>query len=147
MWILRVYTVFKTSKLSRITHENRVLSQTGVQSPVRPNHLWIRPWAIVGHFVSSPRESGKIDGRVFSRGKRETEKQKCLNRKYRGADSEGFVGFDRSPFDWKFHFPGKFWIHLINLEYRIYPKYSHPCSLYVPYTSLQQLHFTTYECV
>ena len=37
----------------------------------------------------------------------------------------------------------KFWINLINLEYRIYPKYSHPCSL--PYTFFN-VHFTACEC-
>ena len=41
------------------------------------------------------------------------------------------------PFDSKFYFPGKFWINLMNFEYHIYPKYSHPCCL--PYISLQQV--------
>ena len=31
-----------------------------------------------------------------------------------------------TPLDSKFHLQGKFWINLINLGYRIYPKYSHP---------------------
>ena len=43
----------------------------------------------------------------------------------------------------KFHFHRKFLIHLINLEYSIYSKYSHPCSL--PHTSLKS--FTTCECM
>ena len=65
--------------------------------------------------------------------------------------SEAVRGFDRSgvsveyPFISKFHFHGNFWKNLINLEYRIYPKYSHPCSF--PYTSLQQVHFTAFECM
>ena len=51
--------------------------------------------------------------------------------------------------DSKFHFllgvGVELWINLINLEYRIYPKYSHPGSL--PYTSLQEVHFTACECL
>ena len=47
-------------------------------------------------------------------------------------------GFSRRPH-------GKIWI-LINLGYRVYPKYSYPYSL--PYTSLQQVHLRyTCECV
>ena len=38
-------------------------------------------------------------------------------------DSEGF------PFDLKFHFLGKFFIQLINLQYYFYSKYSHPLTL------------------
>ena len=45
-------------------------------------------------------------------------------------------------FDSKIHFHGKFWK---NLEYGIHPKYLHPCTLL--YASLQQIHFTAYECV
>ena len=38
------------------------------------------------------------------------------------------LGVQLNPlFDSKFHFHGKFWINLINLEYHFYPKYSHPC--------------------
>ena len=39
------------------------------------------------------------------------------------------------PLNNKFHFHGKFWINLINLGYRIYPKYSHPL-LFTLYFSL-----------
>ena len=35
------------------------------------------------------------------------------------------------PFDSKFHFYGKLWINLINLENRICPKYSHPLLLHL----------------
>ena len=44
--------------------------------------------------------------------------------KVTGADSVGEGGKRGSVephFDSKFHFHGKFWINLINLEYRIYP--------------------------
>ena len=34
----------------------------------------------------------------------------------------------RPLFDSKFHIHLNFWINMLNLEYRIYPKYSHPCS-------------------
>ena len=44
----------------------------------------------------------------------------------------GVGGFDRTPIDSKFHIHAKFWMNLINLKYRIFPKYSHSCSL--PYT-------------
>ena len=50
---------------------------------------------------------------------------------FQGHIQRGFRGSVEHPFDSKFHFHRKFWI---NLEYHIYAKYSHPCSL--PYTSL-----------
>ena len=59
------------------------------------------------------------------------------------ADSKGVgVGVGggcslETSFDSKFNFRGNFFI---NLDYCIYPKYSRPCAL--PYTSLQQVHFT-----
>ena len=56
-----------------------------------------------------------------------------------GGGGEGWWGSVETSFDSKFHFHRKFWIKLINLEYRFYPKYSHPFSL--SYTSLQQVHF------
>ena len=34
---------------------------------------------------------------------------------------------------------------LLSVAMRIYPKYSHPCSL--PYTPLQRVHVTACECV
>ena len=36
-----------------------------------------------------------------------------------GADSEGFEGSVKPPFDSKFHFHGNLWINLINLEYHL----------------------------
>ena len=58
------------------------------------------------------------------------------------GDRDRFRGGSVNPhFDSEFHFHGKFWM---NLEYLIYPKYSH-LALYL--TSLQQVHFTACECV
>ena len=53
----------------------------------------------------------------------------------------GFRGGVRSNrhFSSKFYFHRKFWINLINLEYSIFPKYSHLS----PYTSLQKVHQST----
>ena len=45
----------------------------------------------------------------------------------------------------KVSFLGKVWINLINSGYRIYAKYIQ--HLLLPYTSLQEVHFTTCECV
>ena len=47
----------------------------------------------------------------------------CVFVSIAGAGSEGVQGFCQIPFDSKFHIYGKC---LINLEYRIYPKYPHP---------------------
>ena len=59
-----------------------------------------------------------------------------------GRNQRGLGGGDDSAephIDSKFHVHGKFWINMINLEYRIYPKYSHPYSLsytYLPFYCL-----------
>ena len=67
------------------------------------------------------------------------------------ADSEGAVcvcvcggGGNLTPFNLKISFLVKIWI---NLEYRIYPKFSHPLRFTLYFTSLQQVQFITYECV
>ena len=41
----------------------------------------------------------------------------------------GFVGFSQTPLLFKIHFRGKFWRTLMNLGYRIHPKYSHSLNL------------------
>ena len=46
-------------------------------------------------------------------------------------------------FDSKFHFPGNFWISLMNFRYRIYPKYSHILLFTFPLLKFHQVHFTT----
>ena len=56
------------------------------------------------------------------------------------ADSEGGQGFSRTPIGSKFHFH-----EIFLMGYRIYPQYSYPYC--VPYTSLQQINITYYECV
>ena len=45
-----------------------------------------------------------------------------------GGGGGGGEVSNRNPasFKSKLYFHGKFWINLINLGYRIYPKYSHP---------------------
>ena len=42
-----------------------------------------------------------------------------------GSGKDGWWGSVDTPFDSKLQHHGKFWINLINLGYRIYPKYSH----------------------
>ena len=56
-----------------------------------------------------------------------------------GWGGERSKGSAEPPFDTKFHFHGKFWIHLVSIGYPIYPKESqNPYYLY--YISLQQVH-------
>ena len=45
----------------------------------------------------------------------------------RGGSGER--GSIETPFNSEFHFLGKFWLNLINFGYRIYPKYSHSCTI------------------
>ena len=50
----------------------------------------------------------------------------CYDKSCHGPDSEGFWGQWKPPSSQNFILMYKFWINLINLIYRIYPKYFHP---------------------
>ena len=62
-----------------------------------------------------------------------------FQREVRGVPTE-------PPFDSKFHFRAKFWINLINLGYRIHPKYLHPV-FFTLYSSLTSPFYYLSVCV